>query len=1791
MIFKERAEDFDKRLRRTGSKMMIRNYLHIFLMSLMILVMSACVPKATEKAAVCGTNQAFNNISRSCVSVVETRAKPVGTKTSDTLTEETAKTIILSYTDANKNPALSCKVSGISANIEAVSPQILTGSIYTKADLLSTSADNLATNMPAGTDKTNALVYRDNMKLALANARTSFNYSNIITQLGTIKNAVTSILTLAAPYTSIFNVSYHFTNTQTLLADYTILETYVDNHCDCTGGICTTSIAPKIHKNGTAGFSYTITDLDGEGAATAVSLSISALSKTTNYLAPSVQSTYASGVESDNNVPLSYAFNLGSASDFFGTANFTYAHNKTVASAYFPTLLATKTYVASDSGLGKITNCLGLGGSTSTDTSCLYIPNDGDAYSALVPAKASLTLNTDLTITAKAKGLSGNNIVVYFKSLNADLVSFDAQSTAAEKYGLVGTSNDVYVRVVGDAIYVVFNDGISTTRDIANALTSDLVAQNLVDATATGATTPALVSSASTGVGLAGGVDGYDKFSYTVSNGYAVSANTATATILITSTIDNPVWKPYPSTSSPLVAIDDTATIRLEGSTALSMPITVSSTYYDPDNIATTCVVSTDPLDLIIWSSGSNGLSGVTAAEILKSNTDFAQVMPIPTCTITGAAPNKIITFAVDRSTTSKMHAYGNYALLFKVTNGAALTTSLPTFQAYRFFITPINDRPDATAISWTTSSTTPTTSASGATWVMTTRENSTASPSIASADVTVSPDVSNTGFEAAQTVTVTAVSDNQTLLKDANIVVTSVSSTVKRISFTTEKNQSGTANITLTLLDNGGTANGGVNTYSKAIALTVSSVDDPPYFSLPVISTVDTNEGGVVVAGPFTVDEDQGSTDDESIAQGIKIANITSDNTAVLPVSAISVFYDLNDNGVMDTGESRTPIGSSSTVVPGAGVPTLEAALADDSKLHKFYLKLSPVAGVSGNSNITVTVNDGNAASDHFVSTSFSLIVHPIAALHGGWANISAVGIKTDKTGAPVSQGDIQCNYNKSTDKAACNTNQNCLLAGAPNGTVIPDAANVLYKDSSSNRCYRSTSTSKFSWVDVTTSCPITRISVADTALAAVINSASTTALTVASTTGFPYAGVVTIGTEQISYTAKTATTFTGLTRAANSTTAAAHAISDTVSYTANGTNFIKDLTQTPAVSTPVATAINQYYLDTASNTCYNSTESSPGIWAWSASAYVPAKVVLTWKPFTISGSSGDSSVQLYGWNVYRREKGKDFDFISGYLKTNSTDTMTISSASTTTFTDTTAVAGKVYYYLVRPIDSIRHLTISTPEVFSEVRVLAPTENYAFVHRWMVNQEVCNSMHMDTTTTNKVDPTNNYRCPYKGPGESATAGYYDIDSDMLVDISESGCPYTAAPNCTANGCVGIGNPTTIGVTGMSANDIYYDRNSGSCYAYVGGTWTDYNTVALSSTIVAKTNSALNAPLVNIKESTAASICSTRSTTTPFANLGIANGGTANPTATLSLPTKKEFIAYSAFPYNMSDSLVTDLEQGFSLNTQSRCNSNNANGISTAFNDSPIPSTSYIFSLPGTASSSIRSIYTGSVPWGSDYGTESCSSRYGIQDVYGNVAEWVKDTMTCDGTPTAYVCKSNLGTALGNYDFDTVNSTGIHYGFDFVTGPYNNAGSVISASDAFLTNWDFRDESYNAGKFSFPVGMPINVDIATANSSVLASSATLPFFLDIGPTSGITTTQLHEDGIIVNGSVIRAPAAAVDRTGSFAQGGSYLSGNRAGRYSSELILTTTVRPDVGFRCYAPILKTNFPVDTNHTYSY
>lgn len=1667
-----------------------KSFINAFMLTIATLAIVSCVPKATEKKAVCGTNEAFSTVSRSCYSIEELRVKPVGTTATSVVSEESYQSITLAYTDANQDKALSCKVSSISSNLEMISPSFADNGVYNIALDVQQSAYNIAYLLGQPYSAMND---------AFTKAFGSHYYPTAVSQLTIFRNLATNLINLGTGNTDA-NIRAWYIYGQEKLPLLNSAMTNMTNRCECTGGICKTVIVPKLNKTGSAGFSYTITDIDGESSVKAVSVTISALPALISNQQPVGQSAFYPFVESSTSVGTSYTVTIPDAGDIVGTPVTSYLYKFKSGSGFtrkqgaISGVTSSTTAYYGETPKGIVYGCMDLYPSTSatSNKNCIYVPNNGndyDTFSDPVHPNASVAIG-DLTFTAKASGATANNVNIQF----IDIFSAYPSTTpiagvrgSPQVYGLTNSA-EAFVRVEGNNIKVYVNPTITTYAHVSALLIAHPQASKLISVTG-GSATIAVPASAN----LINGLDAFDKIPFTVNNTKADSINDAAVTIRIISADDVPFMNAFTPVSNTVAIPEDQTPIIID----------LSATYTDVDTV----------LDARVPALTYRNTCNVTTLDVAHPGTNFTSV----SCTCVLGVCQATLTPTANASST--------LPFTFQYRIGSLDTsTGITQYTAYRDYnltIDPINDAPEI--------SETPITSSTPAS-PLTTVPQVINEGSTGTLHVYVGP--GGSGYES-QTVTLAAVSSNLTLFPPGSITIVDVppaSDGHKLVTFTPVANQSGTATITFTATDSGNPTAPNVNVFSKNYFINVKAVNNPPVF-MSSFTKVETNEGGAVQSDGFQIDEDDGHSTDEDY-QYLTIDSITSDNTAVLPLSAIRFFYDLNDNGVEDSGESRCALNQSGCVTATA---TIDPVYGTDAKAHKLYLKLDPVDGISGNANIIMTISDNiNTSSTvgvgdpiyrvdntyapltNTINKTFSFIVHPTAALHGGWNNISSVGLKTDKNGAPVAASEIQCNYNKITstgvvgDLKAC-AGQSCTEEYSPTGTITPDAANVIFWDSKAKRCYRSTANDKYSWVDFNTSCPITR-------------------------------------------TPSDATICSG--------------------------NNCIDI---PGTDIPKVAGLFRY--DTGTNTCYVSNGKTAAS-DWNVQ-YVPAKVTLAWKNFVMVGSGADSSVQIAGWNVYRREAGADFNFKGGHLTSttsNSTTSFTIPDPSIRTFTDTTAIAGKVYYYVVRPVDNKRLFPTFTPEIFSEVRVLAAPVNYSFVHRWAVNQEICNSMNITTSTTpSRVDPTRNYRCAYVGPG--ATSGYYDYGRDLLVDTQEVGCPYTKAPNCTANGCVGIGNPSSASFTGTVANgNIYYDRNSGSCYIKATGGWRDMSSALglaeISDVVADSLRSSLNAPLVNITQSSADTICSIRKTP--------AGTGLIFPnTDRASLPNKKDYVGYSSQKLNVTDPEITEIEQGFSLNIQSRCNSSAASGLENAFTDSSIPSTSFMYSLPGTYSSNIRSLHTGSVALASSQGTEACVSRFGIQDLYGNVAEWTKDQMNCVGNSSYNECTASTpgtGESFKANDFLEANlSTSHAYGFNARTGPANdiNDNKVVDSGDSVMTNWAFADLFYASTNFSLPLALPIDSDIA----DTYLNAPFLSYILNIGPSSGITVNKLHEDGIIINNSVLAG------KTASFAVGGSYLSGTRAGRYSSELIESTVGRPDVGFRCIVPIPQAYYPVDAQHPYVY
>jgi hypothetical protein len=185
---------------------------------------------------------------------------------------------------------------------------------------------------------------------------------------------------------------------------------------------------------------------------------------------------------------------------------------------------------------------------------------------------------------------------------------------------------------------------------------------------------------------------------------------------------------------------------------------------------------------------------------------------------------------------------------------------------------------------------------------------------------------------EPSQSLTVTATSDNTALIPNPTVAYTSPNST-GFLTYTPTPFTFGTAKITVTLKDNGGTANGAINTITRTFTVAVDQVNQTPTLS--------------PIAPPPAIFENAGQ-------QSVSFSGVTA--------------------GATDTGQNLTVTATSdnTALIPN---PTVTYT----SPQTTGSLTYIPVANASGTATITVKVKDdggtAHGATD-FVTQSFVVTV-----------------------------------------------------------------------------------------------------------------------------------------------------------------------------------------------------------------------------------------------------------------------------------------------------------------------------------------------------------------------------------------------------------------------------------------------------------------------------------------------------------------------------------------------------------------------------------------------------------------------------------------------------------------------------------------------------------------------------------------------------------------------------------------------------------------------------------------------
>jgi hypothetical protein len=507
---------------------------------------------------------------------------------------------------------------------------------------------------------------------------------------------------------------------------------------------------------------------------------------------------------------------------------------------------------------------------------------------------------------------------------------------------------------------------------------------------------------------------------------------------------------------------------------------------------------------------------------------------------------------------------------------------------------------------------------------------------------------------------------------------------------------------------------------------------------------------------------------------------------------------------------------------------------------------------------------------------------------------------------------------------------------------------------------------------------------------------------------------------------------------------------------------------------------------------------------------ATTPASVTLSWNDATATSGAVSS------YNLYRSTSSGAQNFANPIA--------TGITTAAKTYTDSTVTSGTTYYYTLGALVNGKVELISLSNADREVKVIVPPANMVLLHRWAANKDMCEEMGKT------VDRSNNYRCAVDtggtAPPGTGGSGFLDLGQSIFIDAFEQGCNYTYDPlanKCgSANGCIGTIATPNGAVTGDNGN-IYYSRQSATCYintsAGTGTTWVAANSTTAGNRGLMGSAAPGLPPLAVINQANSHDVC-----------LGQTASGFAG---TKRLLKHRERILAATWDSSIADATINTMESGVNLDTTHHCNSNYASpqgntttdisgtNATIAYDNLSLPAAKD--TLPGcrfgdcaSTASSIRSVRTGS------NATNACVSKYGAQDLVGNVWEWTSDQINCTGAACTGITSA---VHTSNDDFNGV-------AFDGAQGPVAN-GTFTSS-----------------GKIQFPIGIPIVSGAFTGDGTVARTAA-----------------QFHGDYFWIN--------VAASTRGAIA-GGSWSYGSNSGRFALSLFNAPTYAGTrLGLRCALP----------------
>lgn len=395
----------------------------------------------------------------------------------------------------------------------------------------------------------------------------------------------------------------------------------------------------------------------------------------------------------------------------------------------------------------------------------------------------------------------------------------------------------------------------------------------------------------------------------------------------------------------------------------------------------------------------------------------------------------------------------------------------------------------------------------------------------------------------------------------------------------------------------------------------------------------------------------------------------------------------------------------------------------------------------------------------------------------------------------------------------------------------------------------------------------------------------------------------------------------------------------------------------------------------------------------------------------------------------------------------------------------------GKIYYYLVKGVLNNVESSFDDPTVKDNVvKVVVPFDNEAFIHRWMANLTNCEDYGRGigrTCTDNPdkcVDRENDYRCKFAGMGSTEIGGVQYIDRGMhiVVDRFELGCNVSWDACTTADGdnkpCFDTLPTNLVYSPGVDSPEVAYRTNSPMCYyrANAAGSWTVTASLPIGTintglgtgvgNFMFSTNAYLP-PAGAITQSKQHAICQS------FPGRQLYAG---QPTIYKKLFSTRDYIIAAAWDeariladdyhkFEDGQHWLAETDGTIGSATVKDCNNRNlANKSAPTAKNLVYTDTTYC--NDGT---SVCPFMTGT---DGNYSSEHCVSRFGIQDLIGNMHEATSDQIdhtTMIGMSST-IDPSHTYMEKIHFDADTL------YTFDtyIYNAPYFNAilGLMLSCS-------------------------------------------------------------------------------------------------------------------------------------------